>query len=423
MKMKLFNYCIYVLFVLLGSNNLSAEIEKNILISFYEKASFSRIGQYNLRASAYLDESNVIQSNMFFTIGVGGPPPTLCPLPSSMNTFRFILDMAKFAPNIDGTYKFAIDDKINRDLSINGYFTKGQLLQILLLLQEDARRPNLPYRLENPGVFYSEVHNKLSGKEYRQMKLSCHGTEIIISDGLIFFDSRFVKTGESAIHTINLLLNKLFIYLPQQESGAVVVNLGHKDFEENSLYTETSLNLHIEFVWNYILNIIKVLSVDSNANAELRKANLPLNIAIDVKIPSNFPEQFNTANKAKEHALRAFAARYQSVEALAKNESLKSISKPEQFVCKVLKLKDTVAHFAPAGTEIWQVEMFSADNELICAAWINPHNNSVEPQLFAAPAIAANTATSTNAATLANAAQTIFILEPIQAIHEESNPQ
>lgn len=170
-------------------------------------------------------------------------------------------------------------------------------------------------------------------------------------------------------------------------------------------YRNKSILVNINnYLWNYLCGLFATDNPEDGKRLKDAKCELPTPTRPEIKVPSSFPEDLNTADKAVEKARKAFAEGYQSAEAQKANPGFKEIPNPSQFVCKVLKLKDSVEHFAPAGTEIWQVEMFDEKNGLICAAWINPSNNTGSAK------------SPDNAAAETNAEPIIFILEPVQAL-------
>ncbi len=130
--------------------------------------------------------------------------------------------------------------------------------------------------------------------------------------------------------------------------------------------------------WNYLLDLFAKKDEKNSEQILKNKITLKNIPARKIEIPSTFPDYMNTLEKAKTLALEAFKKKYQNIK-LPNTETELNIPTPTQFAYKIIKLEGNVEHFAFAGTEILQIEMFNDQNELVCAAWLNSDNKGLGP--------------------------------------------
>jgi len=236
-----------------------------------------------------------------------------------------------------------------------------------------------------------EELNKYS-KEF--IEISCGDGVVALRDGMLSLrkknkDGTFSVIAQTTADGTDLMAAYLKANGGQtllEGMGKVTINKGFGNEDKGLSYL-----LKTRVLWNYFAKAASIQKPD-DAKAvfiEIKPEDIKQE---DLEIPATFPENLKTPEAAKALALAAYNKKYLAL----KTQDGATLTPPEKFIYKIVKLKSTVDKFATEGTALWQVDMYDAASNLICSAWINPENAS-------------------EALSQINP-QTIFSLEPLSAL-------
>ncbi len=268
----------------------------------------------------------------------------------------------------------------------NGYLELDQCAQITEMFFEDVERiGGLEERFkEDYQPMKTHIYKIIRGFQKTRAEVSYGGDKIVIIGNIINYrkltdNKRFGMIVDIETNTKNIT-NYIKYSFDNLSTDAEYIGVKFRQNadEDNKL---SDLDLEGESIntafWNYLLDLFAKKDEKNSEQILKNKIAIKKIPARKIEIPSTFPNYMNTLEKAKTLALEAFKKKYQNVK-LPNLETELNIPTPTQFAYKIIKLEGNVEHFAFAGTEILQIEMFNAQNELICAVWLNPEHKSLE---------------------------------------------